>query len=160
MIRRPPRSTRTDTLFPYTTLFRSTLNWHKWTGVAISFFSALLLWCRKGKMVRPVVLRAGMALTCLVLLVAGHLGASLTHGENFVLQPVLSGKEKHVNLATAVVFPDLVLPVLEEKCFSCHNPDKAKGELILTDTAGILAGGENGTLFQPGDPDAQPGRAH
>src|SRR3546814_3901041 len=30
MIRRPPRSTRTDTLFPYTTLFRSTYN-----GVAI-----------------------------------------------------------------------------------------------------------------------------
>src|SRR3546814_8300376 len=28
MIRRPPRSTRTDTLFPYTTLFRS------WTGIA------------------------------------------------------------------------------------------------------------------------------
>src|SRR3546814_18092222 len=25
MLRRPPRSTRTDTLFPYTTLFRSTL---------------------------------------------------------------------------------------------------------------------------------------
>src|SRR3546814_867020 len=28
MIRRPPRSTRTDTLFPYTTLFRSTLDKH------------------------------------------------------------------------------------------------------------------------------------
>src|SRR3546814_6124560 len=26
MIRRPPRSTRTDTLFPYTTLFRSIIN--------------------------------------------------------------------------------------------------------------------------------------
>src|SRR3546814_16743553 len=26
MIRRPPRSTRTDTLFPYTTLFRSTMS--------------------------------------------------------------------------------------------------------------------------------------
>src|SRR3546814_21001206 len=26
MIRRPPRSTRTDTLFPYTTLFRSNQN--------------------------------------------------------------------------------------------------------------------------------------
>src|SRR3546814_3890683 len=26
MIRRPPRSTRTDTLFPYTTLFRSGVN--------------------------------------------------------------------------------------------------------------------------------------
>src|SRR3546814_3706362 len=30
MIRRPPRSTRTDTLFPYTTLFRS--NYHRLKG--------------------------------------------------------------------------------------------------------------------------------
>src|SRR3546814_981609 len=28
MLRRPPRSTRTDTLFPYTTLFRSVLRAH------------------------------------------------------------------------------------------------------------------------------------
>src|SRR3546814_20190791 len=31
MIRRPPRSTRTDTLFPYTTLFRSAPNREPWT---------------------------------------------------------------------------------------------------------------------------------
>src|SRR3546814_9496651 len=36
-IRRPPRSTRTDTLFPYTTLFRSAFNpaarrWRVWRG--------------------------------------------------------------------------------------------------------------------------------
>src|SRR3712207_7179643 len=30
MIRRPPRST----LFPYTTLFRSPLGWHRWVGEA------------------------------------------------------------------------------------------------------------------------------
>src|SRR3546814_11195675 len=30
MIRRPPRSTRTDTLFPYTTLFRSQLHLYTW----------------------------------------------------------------------------------------------------------------------------------
>src|SRR3546814_20992922 len=29
MIRRPPRSTRTDTLFPYTTLFRSVIQRHR-----------------------------------------------------------------------------------------------------------------------------------
>src|SRR3546814_7831741 len=29
MIRRPPRSTRTDTLFPYTTLFRSLTQLHR-----------------------------------------------------------------------------------------------------------------------------------
>src|SRR3546814_20142227 len=32
MIRRPPRSTRTDTLFPYTTLFRSILDSVEATG--------------------------------------------------------------------------------------------------------------------------------
>src|SRR3546814_950923 len=34
MLRRPPRSTRTDTLFPYTTLFRST----GWLGFRINPF--------------------------------------------------------------------------------------------------------------------------
>src|SRR3546814_18317516 len=37
MIRRPPRSTRTDTLFPYTTLFRSKRSLHPW------LFAVLLL---------------------------------------------------------------------------------------------------------------------
>src|SRR3546814_18950136 len=32
MIRRPPRSTRTDTLFPYTTLFRSAVAAHQCAG--------------------------------------------------------------------------------------------------------------------------------
>src|SRR3546814_10616118 len=35
MIRRPPRSTRTVTLFPYTTLFRSDLAWAKQNAAAI-----------------------------------------------------------------------------------------------------------------------------
>src|SRR3546814_15826589 len=36
MVRRPPRSTRTDTLFPYTTLFRSPLCIPYWEGSACS----------------------------------------------------------------------------------------------------------------------------
>src|SRR3546814_2606764 len=52
MIRRPPRSTRTDTLFPYTTLFRSRLsatmlllaNVLGFTGL----FYALARWDRSG----------------------------------------------------------------------------------------------------------------
>src|SRR3546814_14327318 len=38
MIRRPPRSTRTDTLFPYTTLFRSVAAQSKgsWSGPSIA----------------------------------------------------------------------------------------------------------------------------
>src|SRR3546814_11664894 len=37
MIRRPPRSTRTDTLFPYTTLFRSSKVSQLGTGYGILF---------------------------------------------------------------------------------------------------------------------------
>src|SRR3546814_21133914 len=42
MIRRPPRSTRTDTLFPYTTLFRSngTGNWNFQPAVTLPLFNA------------------------------------------------------------------------------------------------------------------------
>src|SRR3546814_18475795 len=36
MIRRPPRSTRTDTLFPYTTLFRSVGGLHVYGDVGVS----------------------------------------------------------------------------------------------------------------------------
>src|SRR3546814_7193510 len=43
MIRRPPRSTRTDTLFPYTTLFRSI---HKWVGLILGL--QFLLWALSG----------------------------------------------------------------------------------------------------------------
>src|SRR3546814_15797492 len=39
MIRRPPRSTRTDTLFPYTTLFRSTSS--SWLNLIERWFKEL-----------------------------------------------------------------------------------------------------------------------
>src|SRR3546814_3615402 len=38
MIRRPPRSTRTDTLFPYTTLFRSGIPYAGQTGIRRRFY--------------------------------------------------------------------------------------------------------------------------
>src|SRR3546814_2025835 len=53
MFRRPPRSTRTDTLFPYTSLFRSQLGFSEFqvgivfaTGSVCLFFGAPL-WGRK-----------------------------------------------------------------------------------------------------------------
>src|SRR3546814_20617547 len=64
MIRRPPRSTRTDTLFPYTTLFRSVagllllLVWHEcrplaWTLLAATAARPLLEWTLKELVDRP-----------------------------------------------------------------------------------------------------------
>src|SRR3546814_1511726 len=62
MIRRPPRSTRTDTLFPYTTLFRST---HDVLIVApIAGIAPEKLLCKSG-----LVEKASIAIACLF---AGH----------------------------------------------------------------------------------------
>src|SRR3546814_12397232 len=47
MIRRPPRSTRTDTLFPFTTLFRSELaQRHHGYGEDLPVFEAAFGWLR------------------------------------------------------------------------------------------------------------------
>src|SRR3546814_15124566 len=67
MIRRPPRSTRTDTLFPYTTLFRSTV------GILIGLGSALAF-ASSGPVVKPL-LEAGWSLGAALLLRMG--GAAL-----------------------------------------------------------------------------------
>src|SRR3546814_10422271 len=40
MIRRPPRSTRTDTLFPYTTLFRSPLMTNGGSLITLTYLGA------------------------------------------------------------------------------------------------------------------------
>src|SRR3546814_14356791 len=44
MIRRPPRSTRTDTRFPYTTLFRSLGVWCEIAAARSSPYQAMQIW--------------------------------------------------------------------------------------------------------------------
>src|SRR3546814_16113014 len=54
MIRRPPRSTRTDTLFPYTTLFRSYFFWSRgpvvWSDEAWDTDAEAESWIMAGRM--------------------------------------------------------------------------------------------------------------
>src|SRR3546814_20092156 len=52
MIRRPPRSTRTDTLFPYTTLFRSRLRLERPGRYRLSAASSPILWARRAASTR------------------------------------------------------------------------------------------------------------
>src|SRR3546814_19741275 len=54
MIRRPPRSTRTDTLFPYTTLFRSAGRAYAAYGGVYVAASLLWLWTVEGTHARSL----------------------------------------------------------------------------------------------------------
>src|SRR6476646_7862367 len=55
--------------------------------------------------------------------------------------------------AEKITYADHVRPLLENKCFSCHNPDKKKGDLDLTSFAGAMAGGGSGAVLNAGDPE-------
>ncbi len=131
-----------------------TLQWHKWTGAAIFFVASVIYFIRNTGWYKSALAKAGAIVTVLVIIVSGHFGAAITHGDNFISQPLaVYYPEQQVPFEQAVVFNDVIKPVIVKKCASCHNPDKLKGELILTDSASVMKGGKSGKLFNPETPE-------
>lgn len=125
------------------------LYWHKWTGLAVFWVSTLLyVYMEKSP---PALRKAGLAFITASLLVSGHLGASITHGEDFVTAPLAGSGEQIVDLEDAEVFAHVVMPILEKKCISCHKASKQKGELRMDRPEFITTGGETGPAVVPGD---------
>ncbi|MBE9462620.1 chitobiase/beta-hexosaminidase C-terminal domain-containing protein [Dyadobacter sp. UP-52] len=130
-----------------------TLIWHKWTGSALFFVASIIYFVRNKRWYKAPIAKSAALITVVALVLTGHYGAAITHGENFIFEPVSSQKEMAVvPLEKAEVFNDVIKPILEQKCVSCHNPEKMKGELVLTDPKSILKGGKTGKLFVPGNP--------
>ncbi|TCD02514.1 DUF2231 domain-containing protein [Pedobacter psychroterrae] len=125
--------------------------WHKWTGVTVVFVSSAIYWSRNKTWYKAPLAKAGAVMTTFCLIVAGHYGATLTHGDNYVLEPVTSAKQVPVD--QAIVFEDVVMPIFSEKCLGCHNLDKAKGSLIMDNARSLLKGGKTGKLFVAGKPE-------
>ena len=123
---------------------------HKWLGLATTWL-ATVLYTGKGYLTSKKVYLPLYGLACLVLIITGHMGANLTHGEGF-LTAVFEDKQSGMPGPEVALFEGIVQPILEEKCVSCHNPNKQKGELQLT-TAELLAkGGKSGKVLVAGDP--------
>lgn len=134
------------------------LAWHKWAGIAVLWIATALYWYRSTKVKNETpsankLLKPGGALLLVSIAITGHFGANLTHGDDFLLAPV-TPKPKAVPITQAVVFDHLVKPILEQKCYSCHNSAKAKGELLMQTTEQLLKGGKTGPLFVAGNPAA------
>lgn len=120
---------------------------HKWFGLATSLIVVLLIDLRErlSNAVLPLY-----SVLVIFLIITGHYGASLTHGEDFLTEVFDAPKTLTLN-TEAPVFAQVVQPVLEAKCNSCHNPNKLKGGLLLDTQEGILKGGESGSILTPGD---------
>ena len=147
----------------------SLLATHKWLGIGVALAAsatAVLSLAQRRQRARTVrvVYRACLATTVGALMVAGHLGGSLTHGPEYLTEylpaPVrlAAGMEtgapfRIADIDSAVIYRDLVAPILDKRCNSCHGERKAKGGLRMDSREGILAGGEDGSVIAAGNPD-------
>jgi len=130
------------------------LAWHKWTGAVLFFITSFIYSYRNSSWYNPTVAKAGAIVTTLCLLSTGHFGSVLTHGDNFIWQPLMVHSNTMVKFEDALVFDHVVKPIFEAKCIGCHNPDKLKGRLVLLDSTSISKGGKTGKLFVAGKPDS------
>lgn len=124
------------------------LQLHKWSGIAIAIITTV--WYAYQEWVQKVPwLHYSLAgLSTGIILFTGHQGGAITHGPNFLLAPIESvSAEQRVLLTEAEIYTHLVQPILQTKCYSCHNDKKSKGELRMDTEALLLKGGKNGKLW-------------
>jgi uncharacterized membrane protein len=122
---------------------------HKVTGVILSWSCYLLLLLIQQWDNRKFLLGVGI-ITLITLVVTGHTGSVLTHGQNFVLAPIST--PVILTSENASLYEFAVQPILDRKCFSCHNETKAKGGLVMTSIEKFKKGGENGKPWVEGSP--------
>jgi uncharacterized membrane protein len=152
---------------------------HKWAGITTAIFatSTVLLHRHILSNNRPRLLkvyRAILITTVSCVTVAGHFGASLTHGPDF-LTSVLPWNQEEVfprnpnfdltELAAdgkgsaelnKTQLADLNLEVrsiFAHNCYKCHSAEKIKAELRLDRKEFVMKGGESGPVITPGHPE-------
>jgi hypothetical protein len=139
------------------------LRWHKWSGFTLAAACALawlLNWLGW-----PRAYRLALLVGLVVLVVAGHFGASLTHGRGFMtayapgpLRRLFSGGEAARPAAPSApsdltpqrVFAEVVHSMLLNRCSACHGPERQKAGLRVDTLEALLRGGESGPALLPG----------
>jgi hypothetical protein len=96
-------------------------------------------------------------LLVVLITITGHLGGEITHGEGYLTEAFYdySGSGESVkpieNVQDALVYDDIIRPILSTKCYGCHGKRKQKGGLRLDEKDFILKGGKDGVVVVPGD---------
>jgi uncharacterized membrane protein/mono/diheme cytochrome c family protein len=133
------------------------------TTLAIATTGNFLWRSRGGELYRKCQSAIAATLVLLVVL-TGHYGGNLTHGDTFLVEyapePIrrLAGLEPArdpvTDIALADPYLDIVRPIFSQRCFSCHNDDKRRGGLNLARLDSTMKGGTDGVVLVAGKPDA------
>src|SRR6478735_6806603 len=141
----------------------SLVSWHMWMGIATTLVAFILYAREKNDQFKINKTLLSVALLILVAL-TGHLGGSLTHGSDYLTKPLgnifngdtaLSATIKPIaNVQEAQAYTDVIKPIFETKCYSCHGANKQKGKLRMDDSVKLMKGGKDGIVIEPGKADA------
>ncbi|MDQ6478179.1 DUF1549 domain-containing protein [Dyadobacter sp. LHD-138] len=141
---------------------------HRWAGITTMVLASLALLClHRNKL--PLY-RTLLIITVFGVSFAGHYGAMLTHGDDYLSSvlpfnqtPQLAASEtpdfmlaSNGQALTPQQVEDLnveVRTILAHNCYSCHGEAKKKGDLRLDSKDAIMKGGENGLVITPNHPD-------
>ncbi|WP_019988952.1 DUF1549 domain-containing protein [Rudanella lutea] len=142
---------------------------HQWSGLATMALAVLALLALRAR--RTDLFRGLLTASVVGVTVAGHYGAMLTHGDDFLtsvlpetreMAPVAEGGSRFaLNTSSTTPLDDKqvselnleVRSILAHNCYSCHGSSKVKGELRLDKKEFIMKGGESGPILVPGHPE-------
>ncbi len=151
-----------------------TLTIHQWTGIATAALAILTLYLfkRSGSNARLLrVYRSFLLLSVAGVSIAGHMGASLTHGADYLTEVLPWGNENKIlsdpnfslaSFANATNTLDEsqvaalnieVRSIFAHNCYKCHSAEKSKGELRLDRKDFVMRGGKSGEIINVGNPD-------
>ena len=133
-----------------------------WATVGFSSITAAFYWYRaKLPNWLPFI---SLGFVCGSLSLTGHLGASITHGEDYLsLSSIQNNHQNNESLNIAKwtqqdsfstkQLAELNLEVraiFAHHCYQCHSTAKRKGGLALDHEAGVFAGGDSGAILVKG----------
>lgn len=133
------------------------LNWHLWSGLSIPVLVFITLIAKlhhqqKSPLMSSSLYRAPLFTTAAALMVAGHFGGTMSHGDilkdikTFAKQPAAALVDAGAATSGLAIYDAVIAPLMESKCVSCHGLEKQQGELQLHTHEAMLKPGESGTL--------------
>ncbi|TAH07219.1 MAG: hypothetical protein EAZ14_11515, partial [Runella slithyformis] len=147
-----------------------TVTIHQWSGIATMLLAGLTIFALKTQ--RELLYRSSLILSTIGVAVAGHFGAMLTHGDDYLTSVLpfnqiqqTEGTGDGTNFTLASVKGPLTEPQIQElnlevrsifahNCYSCHGEGKTKGELRLDKKEFIFKGGKHGPVIEAGKPES------
>jgi uncharacterized membrane protein len=132
------------------------VNIHLWLAIGLTVVTAILYGKLNGR--PPTRDTKLLSLASLALIFAtGHFGGSLTHGPGYLTtdltpKPPVPALHPVADVQHAILYTEMIQPVLHDNCYGCHRAGHAKGGLRLDDQANILKGGKDGPILVPGNP--------